>query len=80
MLTSIAGFLEFLKGLRPQGRMAAAFGSFGWAGGAVKHIEEILQAAGAQVAQPGLAVKYVPDAGDLQACYDFGRGFAEKVK
>ena len=38
MLPNIAGFLEFFKGLRPKNRVAAAFGSYGWAGGAVKEI------------------------------------------
>ena len=47
MLTSVAGFLEFLKGLKPKNRVAAAFGSYGWSGGAVA---EIGPAARSQVA------------------------------
>ncbi|MCM8757937.1 MAG: flavodoxin domain-containing protein, partial [Candidatus Omnitrophica bacterium] len=39
MLPTIAGFLEFLKGLKPKNRVACIFGSYGWAGGAIKNIE-----------------------------------------
>ena len=80
MLPTMAGFLEFLKGLKPQNRLAAAFGSFGWAGGAVKNMEKIIQEAEIEIAQPAIAVKYVPDANEIKTCYEFGKGFAEKVK
>ncbi len=80
MLPTMAGFLEFLKGLKPQNRLAAAFGSFGWAGGAVKNIEKIIQEAGIGIAQPAIAVKYVPDTNELKSCYEYGKDFAAKVK
>lgn len=80
MLPTMAGFLEFLKGLKPQFRLAAAFGSYGWAGGAVKNMEKIIQEAGIEIIQPALAIKYVPDVGEIQNCYEFGKGFAAKVK
>lgn len=80
MLTNIAGFLEFIKGLKPKNRIACAFGSYGWAGGAVKNIEDILKEAGIEIAQPPLSVKYVPSQDELGRCYEFGKDFAEKVK
>jgi flavorubredoxin len=80
MLPTMAGFLEFLKGLKPQNRLAAAFGSFGWAGGAVKNMEKIIQESGIGIAQPAIAVKYVPDANEIKTCYEFGKDFAAKVK
>jgi len=79
MLPAIAGFLEFFKGLKPQKRIAAAFGSFGWAGGAIKDIEEILNKSGVSIAQPGLGIKYVPDASELKKCYQFGEEFAKSL-
>ncbi|MFH1201605.1 MAG: flavodoxin domain-containing protein [Candidatus Omnitrophota bacterium] len=79
MLTSIAGFLEFLKGLRPQKRIAAAFGSYGWSGGAVKEIEDIFKESGIELAQSGLSFKYVPDDVELKRCYEFGKDFAQKI-
>jgi anaerobic nitric oxide reductase flavorubredoxin len=80
MLPNIAGFLEFLKGMKPKNRIAAAFGSYGWAGGAVKEIEGILKEAGITLAQEGLSVQYVPDASEKERCYAFGKDFARSIK
>lgn len=80
MLSNIAGFLEFLKGLQPKNRVGASFGSYGWAGGAVKHIEDVLKEAGIEVVQPALSVRYVPDNNELGACYAFGKEIAGKIK
>jgi flavorubredoxin len=80
MLPSIASFLEFLKGLRPKNRVAAAFGSYGWGGGAVKNIEEILKAAGILIAQPSISVQYAPDKSESERCYEFGEKFTNVLK
>lgn len=80
MLPSIAGFLEFLKGLKPKNRIAAAFGSYGWAGGAARDIEDVLKEAGVNVALPSVSVQYVPDKDELIKCYEFGKDFANQVR
>jgi anaerobic nitric oxide reductase flavorubredoxin len=80
MLPTIAGFLEFVKGFKPKNRAAAVFGSYGWAGGAVKSMESLLQNAGISLTQLGLSVKYVPSVEELKSCYEFGRNFADKIK
>jgi flavorubredoxin len=80
MLPAIAGFLEFLKGLKPRNRIACIFGSYGWAGGAVKEIEGVLKDTGVEEVQPGLEMKYVPDDKELQRCYEYGRDFAKQIK
>jgi flavorubredoxin len=80
MLPNIAAFLELVKGFKAKERLTAAFGSFGWAGGAVGEIEELLKKAGLEVSQPGLGVKYRPDDADLKNCFEFGRAFASKIK
>ncbi len=80
MLPTIAGFLEFLKGMKPKNRIACAFGSYGWSGGATKEIEEALKAAGIEVTEPSLSIKYVPDEGEIKKCYEFGVNFAQKIK
>jgi flavorubredoxin len=80
MLPAIAGFLEFLKGLKPKNRIASAFGSYGWAGGAVKNIENELKAAGMDIVTPSITIKYVPDEKELSECYRFGQDFAAKIK
>jgi len=78
-LPTIAGFLEFLKGLKPKGRVACAFGSYGWGRGAAKNIEESLKEAGVEITQLPMEVQYVPDAGELKRCYEWGSNFAGKI-
>jgi flavorubredoxin len=80
MLTTIAGFLEFLKGLKPKNRIAAVFGSYGWAGGAVKSIENVLKETGIEVVGSGLSVQYVPSPDEVKNCYEFGKDFATILK
>ncbi|MBI4827039.1 MAG: FprA family A-type flavoprotein [Nitrospirae bacterium] len=77
---SVAEFLTHLRGLRPKNRIAGAFGSFGWGGGAVKNAYEEFGKMGLEVFEPGIQVNYKPDAEDEKKCYDFGREFAKKVK
>jgi len=79
VLPTLAPFLEELQGLRPRNKMAAAFGSYGWGGGAVKTIEEKLVKAGMEIAAPALTVKWVPDNNEIQKCLEFGKEFAKKV-
>lgn len=80
VLPAAASFIEGLKGLRPKGKVACAFGSHGWGGGAVKVIEQAVRQAGIEHVVPGLAVKYRPDAGELEACQRLGSQFAREVK
>lgn len=80
MLPIIAGFLKFLKGLKPKNRITSAFGSYGWGGGAVQSIEKVLkEEMGLDFISPGLAIKYVPDDSELVKCFEFGREFAKIV-
>jgi flavorubredoxin len=79
MLPAMAGFLEFVKGLAPKNRTACVFGSYGWAGGAVKEIEGVISGSGVELAQAGLSVKYVPDQADIKRCYEYGKDFAKKI-
>jgi len=79
ILPTIAGFLEFLKGLSPKNRIACGFGSYGWAGGAVKNIENMLKESGVDLVQPGLSVRYVPDENEIKRCYEFGQDFAREI-
>ncbi len=79
MLPNLAMFLEFLKGLKPSGRKAAAFGSFGWAGGAVKEMENFITSPGIEIVQPGISLKFAPSPEELKQCFEFGKEFAKKL-
>lgn len=79
MLPGMAGFLELLKGLNPKNRIAAAFGSYGWAGGAVGSIEKIIKESGFEIVQQPIAIKYMPDKNDTEKCFNWGKELAEKI-
>ena len=79
MLPNIAGFLDFLKGLKPKGRSTAAFGSFGWGGGAVNGIENIIKEGGMDIVQPSLSVKFFPDVSEAGKSYKFGMDFGKQL-
>jgi len=57
-----------------------AFGSYGWGGGAVKDAYEDFKRMGLEIFEPGMQVQYRPSSADNDACYQFGKAFAEKVK
>jgi flavorubredoxin len=73
---TVADFLTYMKGLKPQGKIGGAFGSYGWSGEAVKIITGELAAMNFQMVEPGLRLPYVPDDEGLAACEDFGRRIA----
>ncbi len=80
MLPNIAAFIEIVKGLRPAGRQAGFFGSCGWAGGAVREMQETLKGSGLEFNPVSLSVKYAPDGQELKACFEFGSQFAKLLK
>ncbi len=79
MFPTVAEFLTHLRGLRPKNRLAGAFGSYGWGGGAVKEAYEAFKKMGLEVVEPGVEVLYRPNADDDKKCFDFGKQFAEKT-
>ncbi len=82
MLHSAAEFMAYLRSLRPKKKVGAAFGAYGWAGGAVKEIDEGLKALGLETVEP-LAFKHVMTTlsdEDKKKCVDFGRNIAGKIK
>jgi anaerobic nitric oxide reductase flavorubredoxin len=80
MYPTVAEFLTHLRGLRPKNRIAGAFGSYGWGGGAVKEAYEEFKRMKLELHEPGVQVQYKPSSDDDNKCYEFGRDFAKKVK
>jgi flavorubredoxin len=79
MLPTLAGFMELVKGFKPKNRVAGVFGSYGWGGGAVKELEEVIKAAGVDLGIDSLQVKFMPDENENKACVEFGKNFATKI-
>ena len=80
ILSTVAPFLREIEGLRPKNKIAAAFGSYGWGGGATATIEKTLKGAGMDLVAPALTVNWVPNKDELKKCYEFGKEFAKKLK
>jgi flavorubredoxin len=76
---TVGDFLTYLKGLKPQNKVAAAFGSYGWSGEAVKLITKELEEMKFKVVDPGLKVQFVPDHEALQACRELARKVAKEL-
>ncbi|MBT8362529.1 MAG: FprA family A-type flavoprotein [Deltaproteobacteria bacterium] len=80
LLPRMAGFLMYMRGLKPQNKLAAAFGSFGWSGESVKLMNEAMTDMKLNVIEDGLRTKYVPTHDDLAECVNMGRRIGQAVK
>jgi flavorubredoxin len=77
ILTAVAALLEEIKGLRFQGKKAAAFGCYGWSGESVKIISQNLASAGFQVVDEGIRAMWNPDSKSIDTCIEYGKKMAE---
>ena len=79
ILPNVAGFLTYMKGLRPQNRIGGAFGSFGWSGECVKVISDWLESMGMDLPVPPVKHKFVPDHTTLKECHAMGKALGEAL-
>jgi len=79
LFPTVSDFLTYMKGLKPQNKVAAAFGSYGWSGEAVKLINQELEATGFKVIDPGVRINYVPDEEGLKACRELALKIAQEL-
>jgi len=80
LFPTVSDFLTYMKGLKPTGKLAAAFGSYGWSGEAVKLINKIFEEMKLEVIEPGMKVQYVPEKDDLESAYEFGCRIGRRIK
>ena len=76
-LHSIAGILEMIRGMKLKDKKAAAFGSYGWSGEAVKLITEELKKAGLEIINDGIRVFWTPDEQEEKRLQEYGESIAE---
>jgi flavorubredoxin len=79
LFPTVSDFLAYMKGLKPQNKIGAAFGSYGWSGEAVKMITAELEGMKFNVIDPGIKVQYVPDKEATQACHELGKKIAGEL-
>lgn len=77
-LLPIYRLFAVINPIRDRGKLAAAFGSYGWSGEAVKIIEANLRVLKLNVAQEGLASKFFPHNGVAADYVEFGKKFGEQ--
>ncbi len=80
MLPRMADFLCYMKGLRPVGKIGAAFGSYGWGGEAARLIAASLEELKFEMADEPLRINYVPSQDDLARCVELGRRIGSLAK
>jgi flavorubredoxin len=76
---TVSDFLTYLKGLKPQNKVAAAFGSYGWSGESVKMITRELEEMKFKVVDPGVRVQFVPEEEAIEACRELARKVAKEL-
>ncbi|MEW6187117.1 MAG: FprA family A-type flavoprotein [Thermodesulfobacteriota bacterium] len=80
LFPTVSDFLTYMKGLKPANKIAAAFGSYGWSGEAVKLINQELEAMKFTLVDPGLKIQFVPDAKAVAAALELGRKVGQALQ
>jgi len=73
ILPQMADVMTYLKGLKPANKIGAAFGSYGWSGESVKHLETMLKEMKVDIAAESIAVKNAPGDDVLKKCHELGK-------
>jgi flavorubredoxin len=71
---------SLLNPIRDKGKKAAAFGSYGWSGEAVKLIEEHLRQLKLNIVLDGVSSRFAPGEGKAETLKEFGRNFAMELQ
>lgn len=79
MLEPIRDLLTNLNPIVHGGKIAAAFGSYGWSGEGVPNAEARLRELKLNLLTPSLKINFKPSNDELNKTYEFGRSFREKL-
>ncbi len=80
MMPSMAGFLTYLKGLRPRNRIGFIFGSYGWGGQAVGEIENIIKDLSWDMPYNSINLNYIPNDTELNNVKELGEKIGKNLK
>ncbi len=80
LFPTVADLLCYMKGLKPQNKVAGAFGSYGWSGEAVQFIVDDLKEIKLDVIEPGVRAAYLPDDAETAQLVDLANAVIQKVK
>ena len=77
LMPRVAAALTYVRGLKPAGKKALAFGSYGWASKGAQEAETYLKAFGCELLTPAITCRFAPDAETLDKCREAGRLLAQ---
>ena len=77
ILSSVGGWLDFLKELKYKGKKAAVFGCYGWSGEGTKVLRERLTEAGFSVAETEAKCLWNPEEADFQNAAEVARALCQ---
>ncbi|HID19877.1 MAG TPA: FprA family A-type flavoprotein [Methanophagales archaeon] len=81
LITAMRPFLFEMDKADLQGKIGAAFGSYGWSGESIEILTETMKnLAGMNVIEPGLRIKRRPTEKGLEECREFGKKIAGRIK
>ncbi len=72
-----AACLTYARGLKPAGKTAVAFGSYGWASKGAEEANGYLQAMACTILRDPITCRFAPTEEVLEACAEAGRGLAQ---
>lgn len=78
ILSSVGGWIDFLKELKFKNKKAAVFGCYGWSGESPKVLREKLTEAGFEVLEPEIKCNWNPRDEDLSKAADIARALCGK--
>jgi NADH oxidase (H2O-forming) len=79
-LLPIYKLFSVINPIRDKGKPAAAFGSFGWSGEAVKLIEDHLRNLKLKIVGEGQTARFLPDSKDTDRLVSFGKEFVKSLQ
>ncbi|MEI7694248.1 MAG: FprA family A-type flavoprotein [Chlorobium sp.] len=79
ILPQIYNLFATINPIRDKGKLAAAFGSYGWSGEASKMIESNFSMLKLKVFEQNLMIKFKPHEPEFEKCTAFGKAFADKM-
>lgn len=77
ILSSVGGWLDFLKELKFKNKKAAVFGCYGWSGESPKILRERLTTSGFEVVEAEIKCNWNPVADDLDKATDIAKALCE---
>ena len=81
LIAAMKTFLFEMDKADLQGKIGAAFGSYGWSGESIEILTETMKnLAGMNMIEQGLRIKRRPTEKGLEECREFGKKIAESIK